>query len=70
MIMLSRCDQIGSGPFDSVAWAFEVHLKEPDTKEYNYGVLYGNEDAPDRIEFFNEEPKINSPPRKIWRREP
>lgn len=38
--------EIGEGLYDSIAWIFEVHINEPDTKEYNFAVLHGNEDCP------------------------
>jgi hypothetical protein len=66
MIMLTRADQVGSHPYDSVKWAIETHLKEQDTGEFTHAVLYGNEDAPDRIDFYDDEPKVNMPPRRIW----
>jgi hypothetical protein len=49
-----------------IAWALEVHaktLKGP----YGLAMLYGNEDAPERIDFWNEEmPKHDTPPAAIW----
>jgi hypothetical protein len=33
-------------PFDSIKWAFEEHLHETDTGEFNYAILHGHEDYP------------------------
>jgi hypothetical protein len=33
-------------PFDSIKWAFEEHLHETDTGEFNYAILHGSEDYP------------------------
>jgi hypothetical protein len=38
--------------FDSIKWAMEVHTKREDKGEYNFAVLYGNEDCPERIDFY------------------
>lgn len=69
MILLTRYDEVGVVPFDSIRWAYEEHLKEKDPHEYDYAVLYGNQDSPDRIDFYSEEPKINTAPRRIWERD-
>lgn len=68
MQMLTRADEVGATPYDSVKWAIEVHLKETDTGEFSHAVLYGNEDCPDRIDFYADEPTIKTPPRRIWER--
>lgn len=49
---LSRTDKVGCEPFDSIAWAFEVHVKTPDDKRYNFAELFGNEDSPEKIVFY------------------
>jgi hypothetical protein len=68
MTMLSRRDRhVGAGEFDSIKWAFETHVGKPDDPAYNYAVLYGNEDAPDRIDFWAREPQEGVMPRLIWR---
>ena len=61
-VMLTRKDDnLGDGVFDSIAWAFEQHVKTPDTGEFNAAILYGNEDAPCCIDFYREpEPLITS----------
>ena len=65
---LTRKDsEVGEGDFDSIAWAFETHVKAPDTGEYQTAVLYGNEDAPERIEFFkNADPNHDEVADYIW----
>lgn len=51
-----------NGQFDSIAWAFEEHLKEIDDGKFNFAVLYGNEDSPEEIEFYeSKSPNWNSP---------
>src|SRR6266404_67524 len=66
--ILTRKDHVGVTPFDSIAWAFEVHLKEKDTGEFNYAVLFGNEDCPDEIVFYREtNPNWNSPDGRVWK---
>lgn len=47
---LTRCDW--NGNFDSLKWALEVHVKRQDTGEFNFACLYGNEDSPERIDFY------------------
>ena len=65
--LLTRKDKdVGLGEFDSIAWAYEVCLKTPDPKIYDYAILYGNEDCPDRIEFFGEN-KFGTPPMFVWK---
>lgn len=67
MKLLSRRDEgLGAGLFDSIKWAFEQHVHEPDSGLYNYGILYGSEDCPDRIDFWIDEPENNMPPRWVW----
>jgi hypothetical protein len=59
-----------NGKFDSIRWAFKEHLKEQDKGEFNYAVLYGNEDCPEEIEFYVEEnPNWNSPVSRLWKNE-
>jgi hypothetical protein len=69
MTMLTRRDDLGvaSDPFDSIKWALETHVKRQDSGRYNYAVLYGNEDSPDRIDFWCSEPDVGDSPRLIWR---
>ena len=51
---LGRADDgLGEGLFDSVGWAFEVHVRQPDRPEITCAMLYGNDDAPERIEFYS-----------------
>jgi hypothetical protein len=69
MRLLTRKDVVGADLFDSIRWAFEEHLCEPDNGDYHFAVLYGNEDSPDRIDFYSDEPQVNQPPRRIWERE-
>lgn len=52
--VLTRHDNVGGESYDSIARAFEVHVKQPDTKIYATAILYGNEDSPERIEFFTK----------------
>lgn len=70
MKLLTRKDAgLGVGLFDSVAWAFEVHLKEPDNPLFKSAVLHGNEDCPDRIEFYARSmPLVTSKPAMVWER--
>lgn len=65
--LLSRTDQVGVGPFDSIAWALETHVKQPDDGKYNFAVLYGNEDYPALIEFHcNPVPNHTDKPDFVW----
>ncbi len=67
MISLTRADEIGAGPFDSIAWALETHCGAADTGEYNFAILYGNEDAPQAIQFWRAvNPDHNAPPDWVW----
>jgi hypothetical protein len=71
MKILTRHDEVGAAPYDSIKWAFEVHLHEQDTGEFNFAVLHGNEDAPIRIQFWRDEaPLWRNPPDKDWKPEP
>ena len=65
---ITRCDVgLGDGAFDSIAWAFDTHIKAEDTGEYNSAMLYGNEDAPDKIEFYREAvPRYDAVPAWVW----
>ncbi len=42
-----------SNQFDSIKWALETHVGMQDHGEYNFAVLYGNEDCPERIDFYH-----------------
>ena len=58
-LLTRKDDSVGDGLFDSIAWAFSEHLKTADTGVYNAAILYGNEDAPEMIDFFTKaEPLI------------
>ena len=62
---------LGADLFDSIAWAFSEHVHAPDTGEYKSAVLYGNEDAPKRIDFFRTaRPLITSKVAFTWTPEP
>lgn len=64
---LTREDNVGSRPFDSINWLFETHIKEPDCDEYHYAMLVGNnEDSPERIDLWREEPDWNSHADRVW----
>jgi len=53
--LITRKDyHLGDGVFDSLAWALSEHCKIPDTGEYKAAVLYGNEDSPQRIDFYTQ----------------
>lgn len=59
---LTRKDaDCGVGLFDSIKWALEK-FNLNDDKIFNFALLHGNEDSPVKIEFWKEEPKINSIP--------
>ena len=40
--------------FDSIAWALEVHCKSENDARLTIAILTGNEDAPERIDFYEE----------------
>lgn len=65
---VTRADEgIGEGAFDSIAWVFETHIKEPDDKDVDSAILYGNEDAPERIELYSlASPTITDTPIRVW----
>lgn len=66
-MFLTRTDEVGEGPFDSIAWALEIHVKAPDSREFNAGMLFGNEDAPSRIEFWRAaNPGHGAEPDFVW----
>lgn len=40
---------------EDIAWAIEVHAKRaPQDRSFRYAILYGNEDFPDKIEFWRQ----------------
>jgi hypothetical protein len=62
---------VGVGAFDSIAWAYEVHLKEPDPHDFDSAIIFGTEDSPERIEFYTlESPTITDTPARVWERDP
>ncbi len=53
--------------FDSIQWAFEVHVKQPDTRDYNSGILNGNEDCPESIHFYaTNDPRYDDAAIAVW----
>ena len=58
---ITRFDEVGAGFFDSIAWAFEKY-GQSDNAFFNYGVIIGNEDSPERIELWKAEPNWDSKP--------
>lgn len=66
--LVTRHDaNVGEGIFDSIAWLYEVHLKEDDPGIYNSAVVHGNEDWPDKVEFYvSESPTIYDTPGRVW----
>ena len=69
--LLTRRDMgLGEEVFDSIAWALEQHCKILDAHVFNSAVLYGNEDAPDQIDFYLEaDPLITSTVAWRWKPE-
>ncbi len=57
---ITRFDEVGAGFFDSIAWAFEKYGKG-DNAFFNYGMIVGNEDSPERIELWKSEPNWDTP---------
>ena len=47
-------DNVGDGLFDSIKWALESHVGIADDSRFNSAMLYGNEDAPERIDFYTQ----------------
>lgn len=70
MKMLSRRDaDVGEGLFDSIAWALSEHVKTADTGVFQSAILYGNEDAPDMIDFYTQaEPLVTDKVAYTWTR--
>ena len=65
--VLTRSDEFGVESHDSIAWAFEVHLKQPDPGTYHAAILYGNEEAPEEIDFYTQaEPLASDSPVYVW----
>lgn len=65
--MTRKDEGIGEGLFDSIAWALEVHVKQPDTHVYQTAILHGNEDYPLSIVFFTQsEPTVFDVPAYVW----
>ena len=53
--------------FDSIAWALETHVKKPDDRTFNFAALYGNEDAPNSIDFWrSSSPTAKQKPDYRW----
>src|SRR5690348_15861595 len=66
-IPLTRHDAEGTGDYDSIQRAIEVHVRMPDTGIYNFALLCGNEDAPDKIELYRKaEPLVTDKPELTW----
>lgn len=66
-LYMTRADEVGSGPYDSIAWLFDQHIKEQDTGEFNYALVHCvNEDSPRRVEFFRDEPDFDTVPDRVW----
>jgi hypothetical protein len=70
--MLTRRDtDVGEGSFDSIAWALNVHVKTHDTGIYHAAILHGNEDCPERIDFYTQtEPKVSDDVAYTWKPAP
>ena len=59
---------------DDILWAIETHVigragreLAQASKKYKFAILYGNEDAPSRIEFWiNSDPDYTDRPDVIW----
>ena len=64
--MTRKDEGVGEGLTDSIAWIFDVHIQEADNKEYNYAVLTGNEDAPEKIELWRDKPNFDTVPDRVW----
>ena len=66
--LLTRADDnLGDGVFDSIQWCYEVHVKRDLGTQYKSAVLYGNEDCPERIEFYTQaEPKLRDRVAFVW----
>ena len=65
--MTRHDSEVGEGIFDSIAWAYEVHLHESDPGDFDSAILFGNEDCPQRIEFYSlESPTIDDTPARVW----
>jgi hypothetical protein len=70
-LMTRKDEGVGDGIFDSIAWLFSEHVKEPDDPAYNSAVVLGNEDAPEQIDFYREaEPLLRSVVARTWKPEP
>lgn len=57
--------------YDSIQWALETHVRSglllSQTEHFQYAVLTGNEDSPDRIEFWYDlSPQFDQRPDFIW----
>lgn len=71
MTLLTRKDAyLGEGLYDSIAWAFSEHVQQPDNPRYNSAVLHGNQDCPEKIEFFTHKVlKVHHKPAFTWVRD-
>lgn len=59
---LTRNDSdCGSGTFDSIKWALEKFNRQDD-QSLKFAVLYGNEDNPNKVEFFRDKPNHDTKP--------
>jgi len=64
---MTRRDDVGNGPFDSINWLYETVLHEHDHLEYDSALVFGNEDSPSRVEFYTlESPCIQDTPARVW----
>lgn len=65
---LTRTDDgIDCGLYNSVEWALHAHVKQRDTGIFKAAILVGNEDAPERIMFYDHENiTVDSVPVFTW----
>lgn len=64
--MTRKDEGLGEGLYDSIAWAFEVHICKADTKEFNFAIAYENNSGLFKIELWRKEPQYNTPADFIW----
>ena len=50
-------------------WLRDVHLPRLKSGQYGVAILYGNEDAPNRIEVFPRGARHGDKPTQVWTRD-
>lgn len=63
--ILTRHDTEAFGKkFDSIKWALDTYVKGHDSGKYKFALLFGEENAPEKIEFYSR--RDQKTPELVW----